>query len=82
LWYFGWGIARHFVVALNIGTMGFWWWRMPEQISRYYESLEDLDRAAKVGLESSPSLRVDWGANRVLTQLSSTMSDMSLATTR
>jgi len=68
LWYFGWGIARHFVVALNIGTMGFWWWRMPEQISRYYESLEDLDKAAKVGLERSPSLKIDWGANRVLTE--------------
>lgn len=67
LWYFGWGIARHFVVALNIGTMGFWWWRMPERISRYYESLEDLERNAQVGLERSPSLKVDWGGNRVLT---------------
>jgi hypothetical protein len=28
LWFFGWGVARHFVAALNIGTMGFWWWRM------------------------------------------------------
>jgi hypothetical protein len=24
LWYFGWGVARHLVTALNIGTMGFW----------------------------------------------------------
>jgi hypothetical protein len=47
--------------------MGFWWWRMPEQISRYYESLEDLEKHAKVGLERSPSLKVDWGGNRVLT---------------
>jgi AbiV family abortive infection protein len=68
LWYFGWGIARHFVVALNIATMGFWWWRMPEQISRYYESLEDLERHAKVSLERSPNLKVDWGENRVLTE--------------
>jgi AbiV family abortive infection protein len=67
LWYFGWGLARHFVVALNIGTMGFWWWRMPEQISRYYESLQDLERNAEVGLERSPSLKIDWGGNRVLT---------------
>jgi hypothetical protein len=44
LWYFGWVLARHFVVALNIGTMGFWWWRMPEQISRYYESIEDIEK--------------------------------------
>lgn len=67
LWYFGWGLARHFVVALNIGTMGFWWWRMPEQISRYYESLHDLEKNMEVGVDRSPSLRVDWGQNRVLT---------------
>jgi hypothetical protein len=67
LWYFGWGLARHFVVALNIGTMGFWWWRMPEQISRYYESLLDLEKNIEVGVERSPALKVDWGQNRVLT---------------
>lgn len=67
LWFFGWGLARHFVVALNIGTMGFWWWRMPEQISRYYESLRDLEKNMEVGVERSPALKVDWGANRVLT---------------
>ena len=37
IWYLGWGVARRFVIALNIGTMGFWWWRKPEQTSRYYE---------------------------------------------
>ncbi len=68
LWYFGWGLARHFVAALNIGTMGFWWWRMPEQISRYYERLEDLENGAGVGLDRNPSLKIDWGANRVLTE--------------
>jgi len=67
LWSFGWGLARHFVVALNIGTMGFWWWRMPEQISRYYDSLHDLEKNMEVGVERSPALRVDWGQNRVLT---------------
>jgi len=67
LWYFGWGLARHFVVALNIGTMGFWWWRMPEQISRYYDSLHDLENNMEVGVERSPALKVDWGQNRVLT---------------
>jgi hypothetical protein len=67
LWFFGWGVARHFVVALSIATMGFWWWRMPEQISRYYETMEDLENAAKFSVERSPSLKIDWGANRVLT---------------
>lgn len=68
LWWFGWGLARHFVVALNIGTMGFWWWRRPEQISRFYESIEDLDKKMKVFVERSPALKIDWGPNRVLTE--------------
>jgi hypothetical protein len=69
LWFFGWGVARHFVTALNIGTMGFWWWRLPEQISRYYENLEDLDRPkVTFALERSPSLKIDWGPHRVLTE--------------
>jgi AbiV family abortive infection protein len=67
LWWFGWGLARHFVVALNIGTMGFWWWRLPEQVSRYYESIEDLENKMKTFVERSPALTIDWGPNRVLT---------------
>ncbi len=67
LWYFGWEVARQFVVALNIGTMGFWWWRMPEQVSRYYESIRDLESGDELKLERRPSLRIDWGENRTLT---------------
>lgn len=68
LWHFGWGLARHFVTALNIGTMGFFWWRLPQQISRYYESLEDLEKKSQIVIERNPRLKVDWGANRVLTE--------------
>src|SRR5208337_259694 len=68
LWYFGWGVARHFVAALNIGTMGYWWWRMPQHINRFYESLQDLDTKRTMGLDRVPSLKVDWGANRVLSE--------------
>jgi len=67
LWHFAWGLARHFVVALNIGSMGFWSWRMPVDVNKYYESIEDLEAKAKVVLERSPSLKVDWGEHRVLT---------------
>jgi AbiV family abortive infection protein len=68
LWFFAWGVARSFVTALNIGSIGFWWWRMPEQISRFYESLEDLETKQEFAVERSPSLKVDWGNNRVLTE--------------
>jgi AbiV family abortive infection protein len=67
LWYFGWGVARQFVVALNIGTMGFWWWHMPEHVDSYYESVFDLESGAQIKLARRPSLKIDWGENRVLT---------------
>lgn len=67
LWYLAWGIARSFVAALNIATLGFWFWRIPSQVSRYYESVDDLVNGSKVILERQPSLKPDWGENRVLT---------------
>lgn len=67
LWYFAWGVARSFVAALNIATMGFWFWRIPRQVSRYYESIDDVINGGKVALERQPSLKPDWGENRVLT---------------
>lgn len=68
LWFFGWGLARHFVTALNIGTMGFWWWHLPEDVDKYYETIEDLERKQAIRLSRSPSLVIDWGKNRVLTE--------------
>ena len=41
---------------------------MPEQISRYYESLENLDTKRIFTLDRNPILKIDWGANRVLTE--------------
>jgi AbiV family abortive infection protein len=68
LWYFGWGVARQFVTALNMGTMGFWWWHMPQHVDRWFESLRDLETGKELRLERKPSLVIDWGANRVLTE--------------
>ena len=41
---------------------------MPQQISRYYESIEDLETHRQIAVERSPSLKIDWGENRVLTE--------------
>lgn len=68
LWWFSWGIAHRLVTALNIATRGFWWWRLPEQISRYYEDIEELESGDKIIVERSPILKIDWGGNRVLTE--------------
>jgi hypothetical protein len=66
LWWVGWGAFRRFVAALNIGSLGFFWWYMPEQISRFYEQIQDLESNSILTLERSPKLKIGWG-NHVLT---------------
>lgn len=68
LWFIAWGAARHFVVALNIGTMGFWWWRLPVDVDAFYEAIEDVQHKRGVKLTRSPSLKIDWGENRILAE--------------
>lgn len=60
VWWAGWGVARKFVVSMNIGCFGFFWWYVPEQISRFYEGLKDLEAGADVVVERSPILKLDW----------------------
>lgn len=61
VWWAGWGASRRFVTALNIGSMGYFWWYVPEQISRYYEKLKDLEKDDELIIERSPVLKLDWG---------------------
>jgi AbiV family abortive infection protein len=61
LWWAAWGAARRFVVALNIGTFGCFWWYVPEQISRFYEKITDLEnKEMEVKIERNPILKLDW----------------------
>jgi hypothetical protein len=47
--------------ALNIGSLGFFWYDLPRQTSHYYEQIRDLD-APKMGLAigRAPGLLGDW----------------------
>lgn len=67
LWWAGWAYAQRFVVALNIGTMGFFWWYLPTQTSRYYERILDLESNSDLLLERNPILKVNWG-NRAMSE--------------
>lgn len=60
LWWAGWTAARIFAVALNIASMGFFWWCVPEHVSRYYESIKDMESNMDVHVERSPILKLDW----------------------
>lgn len=67
LYWLGWGLARHFAVALNIATMGFFWWDRSRKVEQFYEKITDLENKSEIRVERTPSLKIDWGGNRVLT---------------
>ena len=66
LWHFGWGIARSFVTALNIGTRGIFWWYVPSDTAGWYDEIWDIENDASVRITEGPKLEIGWG-NRVLT---------------
>lgn len=68
LFHLGWGIARQFVVALNIATLGYWWWTPMDKDGRYYERIDDLVTKAQVQLTMGPSLGMTWDEVRPLTE--------------
>ena len=53
-------IANRVLIALNIGTRGFFWWSLPEHVDRYYESIDDLETKTQVVAERRPAVKIDW----------------------
>lgn len=65
LYWSAWAHYRRFVVALNIGTMGFWWWNIPKNREKYYESLKDLQNRCEVKLTVDKTLKVNWRGGKL-----------------
>ena len=61
LWDTALGITRSFVAALNIGSMGLFWWHVDKDITRFYEKILDIENDAEPRVSISPQLSVDWG---------------------
>jgi hypothetical protein len=66
LWDASYEMVMRFLVALNIGSRGFFWWCLPTYISKFYEEITDLETKAMVAPERNPRLKLDWGKGRVL----------------
>jgi AbiV family abortive infection protein len=55
----GLSLSKLCLAALNIGSLGFFWYELPQQTSRYFESVRDLD---------APSMNVAMGRSRGLVE--------------
>jgi hypothetical protein len=49
-----------FIACLNIGSLGFFWYDLPRQTSRYFESVRDLD---------TPDMKMEMSKGRGLLEL-------------
>jgi hypothetical protein len=56
-------VARKFVAAINIGSLGgFWWWHRAEQTEKFYRRLTDLkaDPDFKIGVNMYAWPKFEW----------------------
>jgi len=68
LWPAGYGLVTRLVLALNIGSMGFFWWYSLNKENKFYESIDDVENGKQIEVtEQSPYLHIDWG-KRALTE--------------
>jgi hypothetical protein len=56
----GWQNTYVFVTALNIATLGFFWWYLPEYVSRYFERIRDVEHDSEVVVDRIPMLKIGW----------------------
>jgi len=61
LWHGGWHVSYLFVISLNIGTCGYFWWYLPTFVSRFYEEIVDLEVESRLQIEGNLRLVVSWG---------------------
>jgi AbiV family abortive infection protein len=60
VWYAGLGYSNTLLTALNIASGGIFWWQQPGNLSRYYESLVDVENNIKAEIGRSPELKIGW----------------------
>ncbi|MCJ7647683.1 MAG: AbiV family abortive infection protein [Candidatus Lokiarchaeota archaeon] len=60
-----WLIQRTFLLAINIGTFGFFWWDIPKYRNKFYESAYDIENKAPFEMEIRPALKIDWRKDKL-----------------
>jgi AbiV family abortive infection protein len=60
LWQTGIQMCSTFVVALNIATVGYFWWYLPEFVSTFYEEVVDLDTKMRLGVDYKSPGMMNW----------------------
>jgi len=61
-------MARRVVMALNVSTLGYFWFHPPlddaRQSGQYYDRVQDLTSGNEIRAQRGPALRLDFGARK------------------
>jgi len=60
LWQTGIQMCSMFAVSLNIATVGYFWWYLPEFVSTFYEEIVDLDTKARLAVDYKSLVMANW----------------------
>jgi len=67
-WHIGYWPANLFVLALNIGSKGLFWWYSLNNQNTFYEEILDLDSNKYLKIKpENPALNTDWGNKKLET---------------
>ena len=58
-------VVRKFVVSLNVGTLGFFWWYVPPEKERLFESVKDLESGRDLDLAWLPNMPTGWSGHKL-----------------
>jgi len=60
VWRTGLQMSSTFLLALNIATVGYYWWYLPAFVSKYYEEIFDVENNCSLVIERNPPLALSW----------------------
>ena len=68
VWRMGFTMARRVVMALNVSTLGYFWFHPPlddsRQSGRYYDRVQDVTNGVEIRAQRGPALRLDFGGRK------------------
>lgn len=65
LWHQGWNTSNLLVNALNVGTNGLFYWNIPKNVDKFYESILDLENKKRLDAKLHTSLELDWSSHQL-----------------
>jgi hypothetical protein len=66
LWDAGYGAGNTLLIALNIGSLGYFYWYLPAQLERYADAVVDLENRAQVRMVRPSPILPDISRRQVL----------------